>query len=386
MTLTPSWLPRFTWASILALALGGLASALTSCGGESGDDFDRAAMLSALAADVIVPTYEDYAARAVELDVAAQAFCAAPSDETLASLTSAFNAAKTPLKRAETFAIGPHTDQPLRLGPLVDAWPARTDAVDTLLASEDAVDEAGLELQGSRTKGFPAMGYLLFSPEDPVAAFAEDSRRCEYLQGMTGSMVTVASEYVRAWDLEYGEAGSGEPPFREILVAGTDPFRSLQDAASTIFESMAYVTENVRELKIGKPFGKRSDGVPQLDQLEAPYSGRSLRDAIDALEGGRRVYLGTFDGSVPEVPAGIRAWLLNRRPDGALDEQIQAEYAAAIAALEAVEPLTLGEAVTEDVDGVELAYQAIKDLQVTQLTDLAQALGVTVTFNPTDGD
>lgn len=242
-----------------------LALALASCGTDSSEDtFDRGAMLTALGEDVIVPTYEAFVARADELDAAAAAFCTAPSTEAFDSLRMAFEAAKTPLKHAEAFAIGPHTDPPLRLGPLVDAWPVREEAVDELLASEDAVDREGLQLQGSRTKGFPALGYLLFSPEDPVAAFAEP-RRCAYLRGMTADLAANAREYVRAWDVEYGEAGSGEPAFRTTLAAGGSPFRGVQDAASQMVEAISYVAENVRELKVGKPFGKRSSGEVQLD-------------------------------------------------------------------------------------------------------------------------
>ncbi|HJL00795.1 MAG TPA: imelysin family protein [Polyangiaceae bacterium LLY-WYZ-15_(1-7)] len=348
-----------------------------SCGDTAGDDFDRSAMLRSIGETVILPTYRDFAAGARALDAASAAFCASPSAETLDATQQAFWDAKGFLKEAEASAYGPHTDNPLRLGPRVDFWPARTDSVDALLAAEDAVDAEALASRGAGEVGLPAIGYLLHDPtggdEAVLAAFEADARRCAYLEGLAAYLVESADAYVTAWDPSGGDHLGELAEGRGLYV---DVFR----AASHVFEQVLWTIENVRELKLGKPFGKRDGGVLQPGQLEAPYSGRSLQDAIDALRGAEAVYLGRR-GEVQGI--GLRDWLLTRRP--ALDAEVQAAFGDAYAALEAVEG-PLRQAIESDAAGVEDAYQAVKELQLVLSVDVAQALAITVTFNPTDGD
>lgn len=81
---------------------------------------------------------------------------------------------------------------------------------------------------------------------------------------------------------------------------------------------------------------------------------------------------------------GVRDWLLTRRAE--LDPIILAAFADARAALEALRPEGLEAALVSRPADVEAAYDAIKAMQVLLTVDLAGALGVTVTFNPTDGD
>ncbi|MEM9066903.1 MAG: imelysin family protein [Myxococcota bacterium] len=352
-----------------------LAFVLLSCSdGGTTDNFDRSAMLQSMTDTVFLPTYQDFVVQTEALQQTTEAFCAAPDEAGFAALRDAFGAAKAPLKQAEPFSFGPHTDNPLRLGPTVDFWPARTPTVDDVLADSAPLSVEALDGMGSGAKGFPALGYLLFSPDDPLAALQAEPRRCEYALALTAHLHRQAGEYVDAWASEGGDHGGA-------LVNGTTPYRSVFAAASVVFDQMVFTIENVRELKVGKPQGRRNDRVPDLTLLEAPFSERSLGDAIDALRGVRNVYSGDFNG-VDGV--GIRDWLLSRRPE--LDPQVTEGIDTAIARLEALEPTSLGDAITMAPGDVDAAYDAIRDLQRFLSTEVAGALSVTVTFNPTDGD
>lgn len=349
-------------------------SLLLSCG-ETGDSFDYSGMLQSLGDAVILPTYRDLADSSSELDLAADAFCTVLDQPTYDALVAAYHEAKTCLKNTEAFAIGPHTDSPLRLGPTVDFWPPRPADVDAVLAGSDPLDVAALDSVGAGARGFPALDYLIHpstEPSESLATFVAEPRRCEYLQAMTGNVVQQARAYVEAW--------SGPEGHLMLLVTGSAPYREPFGAASTIYDQLLFTVENVRELKIGKPFGKRSSGVPQPAELEAPYGHRSLQDAIDALQSSRNTWSGSYGGV---QGLGIRDWLRARRP--VLEADVEAAFDAAFAALEAV-PEPYSSAITEAPVEVEAAYQAIKDLQVLLAVDIAAALGVTVTFNPTDGD
>lgn len=343
----------------------------------SDEGFDKRAMVVSIGDTVIMPTYRDFAAEAHALDDTAKTFCDTPDGDGLAAVQLAYADAKTPLKEAEPFAFGPHVDVPLRLGPKVDFWPVREDTVDALLADDTPLSSEALDGLGAGARGFPVLGYLLHDPSVAtpseanaavLARFAEDPRRCTYLVALTTNLAARADEYVTAWDPNQGGflgQLTSAPPF---------------EAASTLYDQVLFTVENVRELKIGKPLGKRNAGTPQLDTLEDRYGHRSLTDAIDALRGAENVYRGRY-GDTQGI--GIRDWLLSRKPS--LDTPVLAAFDTALDALAALAP-TLEQAIEERPEDVEVAYQAIKELQVLLAVDVSAALAVTVTFNPTDGD
>ena len=344
---------------------------------EEGDTFDREAMMNAIGQNVVLPTYRDFKARTEALETEATAFCASPDVAGLGRTREAWIAAHRTLDLAESFAFGPHTDNPPRLGPKINTWPVRESSVDELLAGSEPLDTASFVTRGSTVQGLPAIAYVLFDAsmgdEEFVAALTP--RRCEFVVGASGAAADVAAQYVSAWESEH----------LEEWASGTGRYPSVFGAASVLVEQMIFTAENVRELKIGKPFGKRDAGELQLDQFESPYSRTSLQDARAATESIENVWRGRYvdrDG-VTHEGLGVRDWLVARRP--ALEANVDAAFADAQAKLDAITP-DLEAAVSDDAVVVEAAYQAVKELQLVLAVEMAAALNITVTFNPTDGD
>jgi predicted lipoprotein len=142
---------------------------------------------------------------------------------------------------------------------------------------------------------------------------------------------------------------------------------------------MAFTLENMRSMKLGRPLGDRSGGEPRPQYVESRFSGRSLTDCRDALRGVRDVWDG--DGDATEA-RGISDLLDD---SGELTEQVDGLFDAAEARLGEV-PETLEDAVVGDPAPAVAAQDALRDLQIGIQIDLAQALGVTITFNDNDGD
>ena len=348
--------------------------------GEPADSFDREPMLTSLVDVVMRPTYADAAAAAATLEGQASTFCA--GETTHDELVNSFEEALVRFKLAESFAIGPHTDSPPRLGPLVDAWPAEEADVEALLASSDALDPMSFELRGNRVQGFAALDYLISGDETTLGAFRDESgalRRCDYVVGSAGRIRAVMDQFVTAWG--EGDEGHGG----ELAHGGGRYGGDIATAASVLIEQMVYTIENARELKVGKPFGKRDEGVLQPEQLEVPYGEHGLASVRAALISARNVYRGEYENAEGTLATGmgIRAWLLARNPD--LDPVVEEAFADAITSTNAIQP-SLEQALSADAATVEAAYQAIKELQLVLAVDMAAALSVTVTFNPTDGD
>lgn len=352
------WIP-------LAVALAAL-----SCEGGTTETADfRRRLLESWGEAMVVPTLQTLEAQAAALTTASEALCARPSTETLAAARAAWSDARAPWKQTEVFAFGPSRDEPLRLGPKLDSWPMRPESVERVLAGDQAVDATGVARLGSFERGFPAVEYLLWGVDDPVA-FAD--RRCAYLIGASSDLAANATAMRAAWDPAEGDfagrlarSGSGE-----------GAFDTLQMAFAEVVNRMGHTIDTIRFEKLGKPVGlDGASGDPT--KAESPLSGRSVADIHDALTGIAALYHGANGG------IGLTDYLAFR--GHAFDARFDAHLKAGRAALDAIEgPLTL--AAVERPEQVRAAIEALSAIQVFIQVDIANALSVALSFNDSDGD
>ncbi len=415
-----------------SLSGGGLDAATTP----GSNDVELGSVVDHLVDDVFVPSYESFEAAAKELNTSVSAFCQAvqssggstgtqagashgdagivqrdagprqrdagtmrrdagagapPTEDVadaralLAEVRRAWERARSEWKKADAFAFGPYRDQPWRIGPKLDSYPVRVATVDAFFVN-GGIDAGTLASQGTRVRGLPVIEYLLYAPgsaEATLSAFdGETGRlRCSYLQALGSDTHALATEMTEAWRDTYAD---------EVKLAGSgsETFERLHDALSEIVNRMVFAIENLRLMKVGKPAGLGEDGEPLPELFESLFSNRAREDAHDALLGVWQVYSGRlwpdgFDGDVAvERDRGIRGTVLWRGPE--LDEAVISEFEAAFGALD--ESGSFVAVVAEDPTRLETVYEALRQLQLTFGVDVAAALGVTVTFNDTDGD
>ncbi len=338
-------------------------------------------ILASIGTTVVMPRFADTATAAAALSTQAQAFCAAPDAAGLLATQEAWHAVMAPWKQSEVGQFGPVWMEPWRVGPKVDFWPARPDSIEDLLEDDFAVDAESVGNLGTVHRGLPVLDWTLFEPgDDTLAAFTDPTtgaRRCDYLMGLTGDTAHQLLLLHDVWS----------PEGDNWLANYTDPseateLMSTREAMDEVVNRAIFAVENIRALKLGKPAGQDSGGTPQPDALESPQSGRSLQDALDALQGVNDTLLGDYAGV--DGPG-----LLDAIPDPHMRDQITADYtaaySAAVSAVQAV-PAPLSDTIFADPTVVDLATSAIRDLQVVLQVDLAQALSVTIRFNDTDGD
>ncbi len=354
--------------------------------GEVTDDRRREA-LTTLAENIALPTYREFAARAGDLREQAASFCANPTLESLTSTQEAWSDARAPWKRSEAFALGPYQDDPPRLGPKIDFWPARTRDIERVLADTKSIDQAFLDGQGVTKKGLPVIEYVLFDAEADEAAELErfqtdgGDRRCAYLVALTEDLAARAEEMVQAWDPGDGDFAG------EIVRAGegSEYFVTLQIAVNELFNQLTFTAENIRELKIGKPQGKRNGGNPQPDSVESRFSHRSAQDIVNTLEGLRAAYTGDLNDQEGVGFEEVLAERIRGTDRESLSAKLEDQFERAISATETIEG-TFVDAVEAQPEQVEAAYQEVKTLHRLLGADASNVLGVTVMFNNTDAD
>jgi predicted lipoprotein len=196
--------------------------------------------------------------------------------------------------------------------------------------------------------------------------------RCAYLRALGTSLVADARELHDVWSDSFAHDLS-------LRDGPNAHFATVRAAFSQIVNSLAFVVEDVRTRRLQKPLGgSRATAHPEV--IESRYSARSIRDALDALQGVENVFTGRYG---ERQALGLGALLRARgRP---LDRGLAHRLEAARDALRAIEsPLDV--AVVEDRQRVQDAIVALDALLVFLQVDVNQALAVTATFGAGDGD
>ncbi len=332
--------------------------------GDEGPD-PRLDVLASLAEHVALGHYHAFEQQAATLEAKATAVCAAVDATQLAATQAAWWDAREPWKRAEVIQFGPVVEYPERLGPKLDSWPVNAAAVEELVASTDALDFAQL---GSATRGLPVVEYLLWTEAE--TSLASDARRCAVLSGAAADVHTNAALLTQVWESTWMPALSDPVP-------DEDAYDTPQAVVDEWVNRMAFTVENIRAEKLGKPAGDDSGGTPLPDTLESRTSARSLQDARDTLAGVQDVWTGDVGGD----HLGVRDLL----DDAELAARVDQLFDVAIERLERV-PDPLEQTIVIEPEIVAYAQEALQALQVVIQVDLAQALGVTITFNDNDGD
>ena len=258
--------------------------------------YDTRCMLTALADEVIIPSYAKLATEAREFSAEGGVLAKYCSAISSADEARTFNAAETGWKdlvravqRAEMHAIGPATENGKALQYRLNSYmagPISTCGIDSIAAA-DNVDVAGRSLNA---RGIRAMDYLLFNSDlthtcaPQVSAtsgwndLSESDRkiaRCDAAVAIAGDISDAAEKIHTAWSTSGGN-------YRATYLEPSNTFQSLQATTDSLF----YFEKGTKDAKLGKPLGIITACTNRTcpESVEAPYSGMSLQNVITNIE------------------------------------------------------------------------------------------------------
>ena len=142
-----------------------------------------------------------------------------------------------------------------------------------------------------------------------------------------------------------------------------------QDAEPLLVEQVAEQRINF-VLELPNPIAR------QLNRIEGSPSGTSQQTAAALLQGIQKLYRETDGGGLEVYVKHLNAPLAGR---------LKGELETSVAAIQAI-GAPLEQVVPSDRAPVQNAYEKTRALEVLCKADLASALGVTLTFNSSDGD
>ncbi len=339
----------------LAAALGACRRAKT-----------REEVLSALVREVVTPEVVEVAATSRELERAITRFTGAPELAALRSARKDWHYALVAWKRAECFRAGPM----LETHALVRGafWPARAAAIEPILAASTPLDAAYINELAVNARGIYAIEYLLFPLEldesATVLRFAGEnaSRRRSYLQKIAYSL----AEYA---DLAARELGDGSAFAARFAGEG-------QKSLSALVAQIITTIEKLSAQRLDLVLRLEQRGMLQPNEVEGWPSGSSHEIVANQFLTSQELYEGGSGGGIAD---------LTRAAAPAIAERVAERFKVARKAVLALDA-PLERLVKTKRAAVEGASAATKALEITMKTELTSALGLTLTFQSTDGD
>lgn len=369
------------FALAATLALASCTEKIVDDSGGDAADFNRPALLTNYADNVITPAYTELQVRCSALNAAAQAFTAAPDAATLASLQAAWDEAYLSWQSANAFNFGP-ADSPTG-GLLADAigtFPANAVAIDSLIDKQ----LLSFDNYAFASRGFTGIEYLIFNSagtsannESVVALYTADAnqaKRKAYLNAVAADLKAKVDAVAGAWNGGYRAEFIGN--------AGTD----VSGSTTKLLNAFVFSYERLKNFKVSLPLGKRpGQTAPAPDKVEAYYSGKSLvylKANLDAVE---RIWLGKTRSGIDSV--GFDNYLQSVPGGADLIASTKAQLSAAKAAVNSL-PSAAPLSSTMQANGAEVnaAYTELQKLTRYLKSDLASLLGLYITYSSGDGD
>ncbi|MEO9513894.1 MAG: imelysin family protein [Flavobacteriaceae bacterium] len=369
---------------VLAITIWACSSDGSSTDAGSSDDevpvtFDRGAMLTNWADNIIIPSYQAFQVQLLDLQSAYETFISDQSVSNLEAVRVAWESAYKEWQHVSMFEIGPAESIGYRLN--MNTFPADTDLIDAFIA----IGTFDLSLPSNRdAKGFPALDYILNGIEvDDTTLIAlltnnaNSVNQQDYVAALLADMVSLTDDVVGQW----------EGTYRDTFVEN-DGSSATASVDRFVNDYIFYYERFLRAGKIGIPIGVFS-GTTEVNTLEVLYKPELSKSMF--LEGLNAVQ-DFFNGkhySSATTGESLESYLqaLNTVKDGAdLAELINDQMDAAREIVSALDDFkTEIEAANPPVP-MFLAYDEVQKIVPLFKVDMVSAMSINIDFVDADGD
>ncbi|SDD38866.1 hypothetical protein SAMN05216464_101599 [Mucilaginibacter pineti] len=328
----------------------------------SANGFDKTAMLTNYADNLIIPAYTNLQTQANLLETAVNTFLTTPNTANQVTLKNVFKDTYLRYQDVSVDQFGPA--ETALLSNFSNTFPADSVVIEGNITrgTYSLTSNASINQQG-----FPALDYLLFNLHainDFTGATAVNRKK--YVQDVVTNLKTRVATVLSAWKGSY----------RATFIGNT---RS--DSGSPIaflINQFAFEMDQLKGPRIGWPFGKQSGGTMFPNNTEGFNAGISVALATQNLTALKTMFNGNGSGT------GMSDYLVALKQQK-LSTDVMAQFDKAINSLKTV-PDPYVTAMSNNKTQIEAAYREIQILLTLIKTDVASATGVRITYQDTDGD
>ena len=341
----------------------------------SADPPTKRAVVVALTANVIVPAYEQAAARMTDLAAAADTLCANPNPAALTAARQAWREARAAWSFTAPMRFGPVMTRK-SLG-LVD-WPAAPAAeIDTALAAREAITLNDIrEFLPSDRRGLGVMEYLLFGADEAILMALSDpaTLRCDYLTALSQAAAAEVDAALLEWTQGAGDAG----PYRAVFDGSAASSLHESAALTDLVSAIVFLNQRIARMQLAPALGM--DGVTP-DPSSIP--GGPAHNAVADMQSQVRAMQAIYSGGDSAEALGLRHLTAQLSPE--IDRETAAALESAADAVAALaEPLP--ETILSDPAPGQAAFDRIIAVQRLFNADIASLLNISIGFSDQDGD
>ncbi|WP_194851275.1 imelysin family protein [Nonlabens antarcticus] len=346
------------------------------------NDFDRKAMLTNIADNIILPSLTDLENKLDQLNADRLEFTENPTQTNLTTMRSSWLEAYKTWQYVEMFNIGKAEE--ILYSFQMNIYPTNTSDIESNIngIDETNLDERNYDLTTANNNdavGFPAVEYMIYAiaADDAsiIAAYSTDSnfrKNVLYLTDITNQMKGLTSQVRNDWLTSY----------RDVFVTST-----ANNASSAINklvnDFIFYYEKGLRANKIGIPAGVFST-TPLPDRVEGLYSKVYSKElALESLKAVEDFFNGTsFAGSSNGLGY---ADYVNESTEISLTAMINDQFGIARAQLNTLNN-DLSQQVSTDNSKMTVTYDELQRAVVLMKVDMLQVLNVSVDYVDADGD
>lgn len=350
-------------------------------GGDSteGNNYNRTALLTNWADNIIVPAYENYQAKVQLLVTDVNTFSVTPNEINLQATRASWLEAYKAYQYVAMYVIG--KSEEISFKERTNTYPASATGIEANIAS--GVYDFNLFSQFDK-QGFPALDYLLNGLGDSdasiVAFYASNTNAIqykEYLNNVATALKTNIDAVVTDWN-------SG---FRDTYVNnnGVSINSSVNKTTNAFVKNFE---KDVRTGKVGIPAGVFSSGTLFPEKVEGYYKKDISKELLNVSVKAVQDFFNGKHFATATTGEGLKSYLdyLNaNRNDQKLSDIINNQFVTIITVNNTLNN-SFAEQIVSDNSKMINAYDALQQNVVYIKLDMMQALGITIDYVDGDGD
>ena len=366
--------------SILSLAAIFFAcSSSDDDGNGNNDDFNKTALLTNWADNIIVPSYLDYQANLQSLQSDVANFTASPTEANLQSVRASWVEAYISYQNVSLFYFGKAME--INLKEKTNTYPTDVSGIEANIASSNY----NLDLLSQFSKqGFPALDYLingLATTDEDIVGFYSTSfnsaRYKQYLTDVTAKLKVNVDMVVTDWNSGY----------RNSYIANNgNAISSAVNVTTNVF--VKNFEKDIRAAKLGIPAGVFSNGTKFPEKVEAFYKKDISKILLNAAIKSQQDFFNGRHFNSTVTGEGLKSYLdyVNAVRNGQnLSAIINNQFDVIFTTNNDLNNNIAGQIVNDNAK-ILASYDKLQQNVIYMKLDMMQALNITIDYVDGDGD
>lgn len=332
--------------------------------------YDQGTMLTNIGSNVLLAGINNFSTSAAADVSAISAFTANPNATTLTAAQTAWTALALNWGTVAPFNFGPLNDN--LISATVDTWPANDTKIETAITAQSTAASVGAD-----TKGLKGLEYLLFDKTGNAAVLAKytgtgAASRITFLNSVAQDLAAQATNLQKQWTGGYLNTFES--------AKGNDVSSSVSQVVNTI----SLYLDEVKNMKIGNPIGmgvKVNDNQAHPDLIEYTIAEESL----PVMKANVLAMKAAFDGGSGQGLDDLLNYVKAQKNGQNLSTVVDSQFDDVITKMNLINS-PYATAVGSQKQQVQDVFTSLKTLIAYFKVDVANNLGVTITFADTDGD